>query len=151
MKSIKNKDKIYKRLLKSKNYQQKEKLYNKFKRYRNGINILTRNYQLSKSKSLSIFFAKNINKICLKYWADIKSITKINTTKNKSFNCLKVNDTKETDPFVLSSSFNKFFINNCQKIASNIIHHRKTTQIILQIQMVSYATFQNLLKINYCR
>ena len=93
----------------------------------------------------------NINKICLKYWADIKSITKINTTKNKSFNCLKVNDTKETDPFVLSSSFNKFFINNCRKIASNIIHHRKTTQIILQIQMARYAAFQNLLKIDYCR
>ena len=51
----------------------------------------------------------------LKTWEGIKSIININTTKNKSINCLNVNNTKETDPFVLSSSFNKFFTTIAKK------------------------------------
>ena len=50
----------------------------------------------------------------LKTWEGIKSIININITQNKSLKCLYVNNTEETDPFVLSSSF-KFFQNNCQK------------------------------------
>ena len=41
----------------------------------------------------------------LKTWEGMKSIVNINTTKNKAINCLSVNNTKETDPFVLINSF----------------------------------------------
>ena len=52
----------------------------------------------------------------LKTWEGmIKSIININTTKNKSINCLNVNNTEEKDSFVLSSSFNKFFITIAKK------------------------------------
>ena len=37
----------------------------------------------------------------LKTWEGIKSIIHINTTKNKSINCLNVNRIEETEPFVL--------------------------------------------------
>ena len=58
----------------------------------------------------------------LKTWEGIKSIININTTKNKSINCLSGNDIEETDPFVLSSSFNKVFTTIAEKIESNIVH-----------------------------
>ena len=69
----------------------------------------------------------------LKTWQDIKFIININTTKNKSINCLSVINTEETDPFVLKSSLNKFFTTVGKKMKSNIVYTLKTTQIILQI------------------
>ena len=61
----------------------------------------------------------------LKTWEGIKSIININTTKKKSINCLNVNNTEETDHFLLSSSFNKFFTTIAKKIESNIVHTPK--------------------------
>ena len=118
MTSIKIKDKIYKKLLKSKNSQQNERLYSDFKRFRDRINILTRN---SKANHYQNFFQEHKQNM-LKTWEGIKSIININTTKNKSINCLNVNNTEEMDPFVLSSSFNKFFTTIGKKIEANIVH-----------------------------
>ena len=111
MMSIKTEDKIYKKLLKSKNSQQKERLNSEFKRYRNRINILTRNF---KANHYQNFFQEHKQNM-LKTWEGIKSIININTTKNKPMDCLNGNNTKETDPFVLSSSFNKFFTTIAKK------------------------------------
>ena len=61
----------------------------------------------------------------LKTWEDIKPIININTTKNKYINCLNVNNTKETDPFVLSSSFKTFSTTIVKKVESSIIHTPK--------------------------
>ena len=61
----------------------------------------------------------------VKTWEGIKSIIHINTTKSKSINCFNVNNIEETDPFVLSSSFNKFFTKIAKKIESNIVHTPK--------------------------
>ena len=104
MMSIKIKDKIYKKLLN-----------------RNRINILTRN---SKANNYQNFFQEHKQNM-LKTWEGIKSIININTTKNKSVNCLNANNTEETNPFVLSSSFNKFFTTVAKKIESKIVHTPK--------------------------
>ena len=61
----------------------------------------------------------------LKTWKGIKSIIHINTTKNKSVNCLNVNNIEETDPFALSSSFNKSLTTIAKKIESNIVQTPK--------------------------
>ena len=58
----------------------------------------------------------------LKTWEGIISIININTTKNKSINCLNVNNAEETGSFVRSSSFNKFFTTIAKKIESNIVN-----------------------------
>ena len=122
MTSIKNKDKIYKKLLKSKSSQQKGRLYNKFKRYRKSRNILSRN---SKGNYYQNSFQEHKQNM-LKAWEGIQFIIKINISKSKSFNCLDVNNIEETDPFVLSSSFNKFFTTTAKKkIESNIVHTPK--------------------------
>ena len=61
----------------------------------------------------------------LKTWEDIKFIININTTKNKSINCLSVINTEETDPFVLKSSLDKFFTTVGKKMKSNIVYTLK--------------------------
>ena len=61
----------------------------------------------------------------LKTWEGNKYIININTTKSKSINCLNVNNTKESDPLVLSSSFNKFFTTIEKKKEFNIVHPPK--------------------------
>ena len=63
----------------------------------------------------------------LKTWEGIKSIININTTKNKSINCLNVNNTEETGSFVLSSSFNTLFTTIAKKIESKIVHTPKNS------------------------
>ena len=43
-----------------------------------------------------------------KTWEGMKFIVNTNTTKSKSSNCLNINNTEETDPFLPSISFIKF-------------------------------------------
>ena len=74
-------------MLKSKHSQQKGRLFNKFKRYINSINILTRS---SKANHYENFFQERQQNM-LKTWEDMKSIIDINTTKNRSINYLNVN------------------------------------------------------------
>ena len=76
------------------------------------MNILTRN---SKANHYQTFFEEHKQSM-LKTWECIKSIVNIDATKNKSINCLNVNNTEETNPFSLSSSFNKFFTAIAKKI-----------------------------------
>ena len=56
----------------------------------------------------------------------LKSIININTTKNKSINCLNVTNTEGTNSFVKSSSFNEFFTTISKKIESNVVHTHKS-------------------------
>ena len=74
-------------MLKSKHSQQKGKLFNKFKRYINSINILNRS---SKGNYYQNFFQEHQQNM-LKTWEDMKSIIDINTTKNIYINSLNVN------------------------------------------------------------
>ena len=92
MTSIKIKDNIYKKLLKSKNSEQKERLYNEFKRYRNRINILPTN---SKANHYQNFFQEHKQNM-LKTLEDIKYIININTSKNKSIVSMYVISNKRT-------------------------------------------------------
>ena len=46
----------------------------------------------------------------LKTWEGIKLLVNINKRNNKTVNCLNVDGVEETDPFVRSNHFNKFFL-----------------------------------------
>ena len=112
-------------MLKTKSSQQKM-LHNEFERYRNSINILSRNSKANYSQN---FFQEHKQNI-LKTWIGIRSIIHISTTKNRSINCTNIKNVEEADPFVLSSSFNKFFTNIVKKkkkkeAESNIVHTTK--------------------------
>ena len=57
-------------------------------------------------------------------------IININKTTKKDVNCLQINGIEETDPAVLSQTFNKFFTTIAQKIESKLVILQNTTQII---------------------
>ena len=48
------------------------------------------------------------------------AIMNIRNISKKNINCLNKNDIEETDPAILSDSFNKFFTRTARKIESKI-------------------------------
>ena len=119
-------------MLKTKSSQQK-RLHNEFERYRNSINILSRNSKANYSQN---FFQEHKQNI-LKTWIGIRSIIHISTTKNRSINCTNIKNVEEADPFVIIFSLKKFLKNILKKKKKKkqnltLSTHLKTTQIILQ-------------------
>ena len=74
LKSIDQKNRIYKKCIRTKNATKKEELHNLFKSYRNSLNKITR---LSKVNHYKLFFEDNKNKLN-KVWVGIKEIININ-------------------------------------------------------------------------
>ena len=105
MNSVKKKNTIYKKFVKTKNSTEKNILYNEFKDYRNLVTKLSR---ISKAKHYHHYFTDH-KKNMLKTWEGIKLLVNINKRNNKTVNCLNVDGVEETDPFVISNHFNKFF------------------------------------------
>ena len=56
----------------------------------------------------------------LKTWEVIMAIMNIRNISKKNFNCLNKNDIEETNPAILSDSFNKLFTRTARKIESKI-------------------------------
>ena len=61
----------------------------------------------------------------LKTWEGIKLLVNINKRNNKTVTCLNIDGVEETDPFIISNHFNKFFSTIAQKIHSKLV---KTNQ-----------------------
>ena len=61
----------------------------------------------------------------LKTWEGIKLLVNINKRNNKTVNCLNVDGVEETDPFVISNHFNKFFSTIAQQIEGKIVKTNK--------------------------
>ena len=61
----------------------------------------------------------------LKTWEGIKLIVNINKRNNKIVNCLNVDGVEETDPFVISNHFNKFFSTIAQQFEGKIVKTNK--------------------------
>ena len=57
----------------------------------------------------------------LKTWEGTKAIININNISKKNINWLNINNIEETDPAILSDSFNKFFATIAQKIESKTV------------------------------
>ena len=99
----------------------KQKLHKEFKKYRNNLNILTR---ISRANSYQRFFEEHKQNM-LKTWEGIKAIINVRNIWKKSITCLNINNIEETDPAILSESFNKFFTTIAQKIESKIVPTNK--------------------------
>ena len=61
----------------------------------------------------------------LKTWEGIKLLVNINKRNNKTVNCLNVDGVEETDPFVISNHFNKFFSTIAQQIEGKNVKTNK--------------------------
>ena len=67
----------------------------------------------------------------LKTWEGIKLLVNVNKRNNKAVTCLNVDGVEETDPFVISNHFNKFFSTIAQQIEGKIV---KTTKHFSDVQ-----------------
>ena len=121
MTSVIKKNILYRKFIRARSDEEKTTLYNQFKAYRNTINKLTK---FSKGNHYQKYFHEH-KKNTLKTWNGIKSIININKKKKKGINCLKVDDQKAIDPFLISNYFNKFFTKMAKKIESKIIQTDK--------------------------
>ena len=121
MTSIKKKNKIYKKFINAKNLTEKNILYNEFKHYRNLVTKLSR---ISKAKHDHNYFADH-KKNMIKNWEGIKLLVNINKRNDKTVTCLNVDGVEDTDPFVISNHFNKFFSTIAQKIQGKIVKTNK--------------------------
>ena len=61
----------------------------------------------------------------LKTWEGIKLIVNINKRNNKTVTCLNVDGVEETDLFVISNPFNKFFLTIPLEIEGMIVKTNK--------------------------
>ena len=114
---IDEKNKTFRKYLRSKNEDRKAELLIKFKSLKNEVTFLTRS---GKKEYYKKYFAKNKDNI-KKIWKGIKEIINI---KSKNFDyptCLQEGDTNITDPIAISNSFNDYFTS----IADNILRKRK--------------------------
>ena len=118
---MKVKERINKKFLRAKDPIRKEILHNKVKKYRNSINILKRN---SKANYYQNFFHDHKRNL-QKTWEGVKMIININKSTKKEVNCLQINANEETDPAVLSQTFNKFFSSIAKKIESKLVNTTK--------------------------
>ncbi len=114
---IDDKNKAFRKYLRSKNMVLKNDLHRKFKDLKNEVTHLLRS---SKKDYYKKYFTENKNNI-QKIWKGIKEIINI---KPKNFDhptCLQNGDVNITDPIAISNSFNDYFTS----IADKILDKRK--------------------------
>ena len=116
--SIKNKDKLYHRYIKTKDKNVRATIHNEYKAVKNRINVLI---HYSKKDYYSKYFSQYSNDI-KKVWQGIKGIINIKTKDQNSPNCIEVKKDLVTDNTQISNEFNDYFSN----VADNILKKNKT-------------------------
>ena len=117
LKSIKVKDKLYKKYIVAKDNHNKSEIFNKFKKYRNIVSNLIK---YSKREYYTSFFNKNINDI-KNTWKGIKQIINISSQKTNKPSSLLINNNICTDNLSIANHFNDFFSTIANKLESKII------------------------------
>ena len=117
--SMRRRDKLLKKYIRTKNALNKQEIYNEYKSLRNKILELTRT---SKKKFYQNYFNDN-NKNLRKVWQGIKQIINTKNMSNDSPVCVIEEKHLVTCPKQVSDAFNKY---NCT-IAENILNKRKYT------------------------
>ena len=125
---IKEREKIYKMYLKTKDPTLKQDFHKKFKELRNKTREASR---LSQKEYLQNFFAKNINNI-KKTWKGIKSVININTSNRNQPSSLMVNSKLVTEPKQVAETFNEYFTTIAEKLQNKIKHAPRNFSSFLQ-------------------
>ena len=105
LKSINQKNAIYRKFIRAKNLHSKEMYHLEFKRYKSMINRLTR---INKSNYYKTFFSEH--KINSKQtWEAVRSLINVKIKSKKQISSLNINNQIETNRKTISEAFNKFF------------------------------------------
>ena len=117
LKSVKYKDKLYKKLKQTKPTSEHfESLNINFRTY---SRILKRTISLAKKDYYHTQLTLH-RKDSRKTWDTIRSLLSANKSKSEFPNFFMVNDTKITDDTIIANNFNKFFTNIGKKLAAKI-------------------------------
>ena len=117
LKSIETKNKLYRKMCRTKDPLKREELVNKVKTYKKYILHLTRE---GKANPFNNFFQKN--KLDLfKTWEGIRKIIKITTKGSKELNCIQIGNKTINNPTKIANNFNNHFTSIAEKIEDNLV------------------------------
>ena len=114
---IRDKNKILKRYMDSKDQVRKNEYFEQFKFLKNDI---TQSIRTGKKAYYKSYFVQNKNNL-QKIWKGIKEIINIKSKNFDSPTCLQVGDENVTNPITITNSFNDYFTS----IADDILKKRK--------------------------
>ena len=118
LQSVKQKNIIYPKIIRSKEATSKEAFLQEFKYYKNLINKLT---GINKTNFYKSFFDEHKND-SKKTWDGIRSIINVKGNSKEQIKSIKINDKVESSPRILADSFNNFFVTIAENTDKNIIH-----------------------------
>ena len=116
--SIRRRDKLLKKYIRTKNPIRKQIIHNEYKLLRNQILELTRT---SKKNFYQNYFNENNNNL-RKVWLGIKEIINIKAKTNASPVCVMEKNDMITDPTGVSNTFNKYYSSVAENILNKRIH-----------------------------
>ena len=133
LKSIKQKNVLYRKFIRTKDLTKKELLLQNFKVYKNTIHKLTR---INKSDYYKPYFEEHKNN-SKNTWYGIKSIISLKTNSLKQIRSINTNNKTESNPKIMSETFNNFFVTIAIFIDSKIIHTNTSYKNYLQESLLN--------------
>ena len=128
LKSIKNKNKQYRKMCRTKDLTKRKKIEQEFKTYKNYLLKVTRT---SKFKHYDNYFQENRLNL-FKTWQGIRDITNITNKSKNNINSIQVNGRDTTDPAIIANEFNNHFTTIAKQIEAKLITPNSHFQIIFQ-------------------
>ena len=116
--SIKQKNLLYRKFIRSKDLTERELLLQNFKIYKNKIHKLTR---INKSDYYKHYFEEHKNNF-KKNWNGIRSIISLKTNSHKQIRSININNKTESNSKIMAETFNNFFMTIASDIDNKIIH-----------------------------
>ena len=118
LQSIKQKNVLYRKFIRTKDLTKRELLLQDFKIYKNTIHKLTR---INKSEYYKHYFEEHKNN-SKKTWDGIRSIISLKTNSHKQIRSININNKTESNSKIMAETFNNFFVTIASDIDSKIIH-----------------------------
>ena len=128
LQSIKQKNVLYRKFIRTKDLTKRELLLQDFKIYKNTIHKLTR---INKSEYYKHYFEEHKNN-SKKTWDGIRSIISLKTNSHKQIRSININNKTESNSKIMAETFNNFFVTIASDIDSKIIHTNTSYKDYLQ-------------------
>ena len=133
LQSIKQKNVLYRKFIRTKDLTKRELLLQDFKIYKNTIHKLTR---INKSEYYKHYFEEHKNN-SKKTWDGIRSIISLKINSHKQIRSININSKTESNPKIMAETFNNFFVTIASDIDNKIIHTNTNYKCYLQGSVVN--------------
>ena len=128
LQSIKQKNVLYRKFIRTKDLTKRELLLQDFKIYKSTIHKLTR---INKSEYYKHYFEEHRNN-SQNTWDGIRSITSLKTNSHKQIRSLNINNKTESNSEIMAETFNNFFVTIASDIDIKIIQTNTSYKDYLQ-------------------